>query len=162
MRKCGHFQEYQWCSPCSEQSQARRVLIQSSHLSFCTSLLRESENVVRQHEVSIVFRRGNWGSSLLGKMPLTKLTRKSHVQGQGLMTGTSCLADLGKMVQEESELGPGMAFYRRGWVRGWHMHRGPWWGWSLGGACLGEWEILLKGGAVYWEWLHFPRGETWG
>jgi hypothetical protein len=53
------------------------------------------------------------------------LTRKSHVQGQGLMTGTSHLADLGKIAQEESESGPGMAFYRRGRVRGWCMRRGP-------------------------------------
>jgi hypothetical protein len=29
-----------------------------------------------------------------------------------------------------------------------------------GGACLGAWETLLKGGAVYWEWLHFPRGAA--
>jgi hypothetical protein len=51
--------------------------------------------------------------------------RKSHVQEQGLMTGTSHLADMGKMVKEESESGPGMAFYRIGRVRGWHMCRGP-------------------------------------
>jgi hypothetical protein len=28
---------------------------------------------------------------------------KSHIQEQGLMTGMSCLADPGKMAQEESE-----------------------------------------------------------
>jgi hypothetical protein len=43
-----------------------------------------------------------------------KLTRKSHVQEQGLMTGTSHLADLGKMTQEESESWPGMAFIEEG------------------------------------------------
>jgi hypothetical protein len=41
------------------------------------------------------------------------------------MTGMSHLADPGKMVQEESESGPGMTFYRRGRVRGWHMRSGP-------------------------------------
>jgi hypothetical protein len=41
------------------------------------------------------------------------------------MAGTSHLADLGKMVQEENESGLGMPFYRRGRVKGWHMHRGP-------------------------------------
>jgi hypothetical protein len=50
---------------------------------------------------------------------------KSHVQRQGLMTGMSRLADLGKMVQEEREFGPVMAFYRQGRVRGWHRHNGP-------------------------------------
>ncbi|XP_073899426.1 dnaJ homolog subfamily C member 15 isoform X2 [Castor canadensis] len=35
----------------------------------------------------------------------------------GLMTGTSHLADLGKMAQEDSKSGPGMAFYRRGRAR---------------------------------------------
>jgi hypothetical protein len=39
-------------------------------------------------------------------------------------------------------------FYRRGRIRGWRMRRGPWQEWSLGGPCLGAWEILLKGGAV--------------
>jgi hypothetical protein len=69
------------------------------------------------------------------------------------MAGTSHLADSGKMAQEEREFGPGMAFYRRGRVRGWRIPDGD-------GACLEAWEILLKGGAVYWEWLHFPRCET--
>jgi hypothetical protein len=64
------------------------------------------------------------------------------------MTVTSHLADLGNMAQEESESGPGMAFYRRGRVRGWCMHKGAWWGWSLCGACLGTGEVLLKEGAV--------------
>jgi hypothetical protein len=52
-----------------------------------------------------------------------------------------------------------MAFYRRGRVRGWRM------GslmeveleWSL---FCGARETLLKVGAVYWEWLHFPRGAS--
>jgi hypothetical protein len=67
-----------------------------------------------------------------------------------------------EVVQEEErkkEQGfrPGMAFYRRGRVRGWCIC----WGslmeveleWSL---FLGARETLLRGGAVYWEWLHFP------
>jgi hypothetical protein len=37
--------------------------------------------------------------------------RKSHVQEQGLMTGTSHLADLGKMVQEESESWPDIGLF---------------------------------------------------
>jgi hypothetical protein len=41
------------------------------------------------------------------------------------MAGMSHLADLGKMAQEERESGPGMAFYGRGRVRGWHVRRGP-------------------------------------
>jgi hypothetical protein len=41
------------------------------------------------------------------------------------MAGTSHPADPGKMVQEESESGPGMAFYRRERVRGGCMCRGP-------------------------------------
>jgi hypothetical protein len=44
--------------------------------------------------------------------------RKTHVQEQGLMAGTSHLADPGKMALEESEFGSGMAFYRRGRIRG--------------------------------------------
>jgi hypothetical protein len=76
------------------------------------------------------------------------------------MTGTSRLADPGNMAQEESESRPGMAFYRRGRLRGWHMLRCPWWGWSLGGACLGVQENFAKGRGCYWEWLHFPRGEA--
>jgi hypothetical protein len=63
---------------------------------------------------------------MLGKMPLTKKAyKKNLVQGQGLMTGTSHLADPGKMVQKESEFRAGMTFYRRGRVRGWHRRRGP-------------------------------------
>jgi hypothetical protein len=50
---------------------------------------------------------------------------KSHIQEQGLMIGKSCRSDPGKMAQEQSKSGPGMAFYRRGRVRGWCMHRGP-------------------------------------
>jgi hypothetical protein len=42
-----------------------------------------------------------------------KLTRRTHVQQQGLTA------------QEKGEFGPGMAFYRQGRVRGWHMCRGP-------------------------------------
>jgi hypothetical protein len=57
-----------------------------------------------------------------------QLTKKAHKKisciRQGLMTVTSHLADLGNMAQEESESGPGMAFYRKGRVRGWCMHKG--------------------------------------
>jgi hypothetical protein len=31
-------------------------------------------------------------------------------------------------------------------------------GWSLSGS-MGN-QTRLKGGAVYWEWLHFPRGAA--
>jgi hypothetical protein len=63
---------------------------------------------------------------LFGKMLLTKKAHKKNSRPRvGLMTGMSCLAELGKMAQEESESGPGMAFYRRGRVRGWCMDRGP-------------------------------------
>jgi hypothetical protein len=41
------------------------------------------------------------------------------------MIGMSCLADPGKIAQEERVSRPGMAFYRRGRVRGWCRLRGP-------------------------------------
>jgi hypothetical protein len=53
------------------------------------------------------------------------------------------------MAQEQSKSGPGMAFYRRGRVRGWCMHRGPWWEWSFGGACLGARGNFAKGQGCY-------------
>jgi hypothetical protein len=53
---------------------------------------------------------------------LMLLTKEAHEKNShpraGLMTGTSHLADPGKMTQKESEFGPGMAFHRRGWVKG--------------------------------------------
>jgi hypothetical protein len=60
---------------------------------------------------------GFWHQMLAKCCSQRKLTRKSHVQEQGLMS------DLGNMAQEEGESRPGMAFYRRGRVRGWHMCR---------------------------------------
>jgi hypothetical protein len=86
---------------------------------------------------------------MLGEMPcIKKAHEKISCPRAGLMTSTSHLADPGKMVQKASRSRPGMAFYRRGRVRSWHMCTGPWWGWILGGACLGAQEILLKGRVV--------------
>jgi hypothetical protein len=57
-------------------------------------------------------------------------------------------------VQEEErtkgkEFRPGMAFYRRGRVRGWRIRR---WRWSLVELVFGSVGNFVKGR----EWLHFP------
>jgi hypothetical protein len=48
---------------------------------------------------------------MLGKMPLTK---KAHKKISCPRAGRSHLADLGKMVQEDSESGPGITFIEVG------------------------------------------------
>jgi hypothetical protein len=75
------------------------------------------------------------------------------------MTGTSHLADLGKMAQEERVQARHGFLYKMKGKRLVHVQG------SLMGVELGwnlSWSTgnFAKGWGCYWEWLHFPRGET--
>jgi hypothetical protein len=76
--------------------------------------------------------------------------RKSHIQGQGLMTGTSCLADLGKMAQEESESGPGKTFIEEEGKR-LAQAQGSLMGVELGWSLSGSMGNFAKGQGCYWD-----------
>jgi hypothetical protein len=75
------------------------------------------------------------------------------------MTGTSHLADLGKMAQEESESGPVMVFIEEEGKRLVHA-QGSLMGVELGWSLSWSTGSFAKGQGCYWEWLHFPRGEA--